>query len=277
MRKLLIAALVFIPTLGIAQSEWEAPTARMSKAELAKQAELEAKEKAREAKKAAKLAAKEAKEARRQEKALAKESGANVAAPSTATAATTTDNGTKKATRRVALTPDTKDYKYLVPGAVPQNESGQVVFTFDLDIPGLTASQIYDRTTVALDTIAARPNNISGGIVLVNKKEHSIAAQYIEWLTFTQNFINLDRTKFKYMMLANCTDGHLHLTIERISYNYEEGRATAMRTTAEEWIADDKSINKKGNKLLPGSAKFRRATIDRKDELFNIVTRFVKE
>ena len=78
-------------------------------------------------------------------------------------------------------------------------------------------------------------------------------------------------------MLANCTDGHLHLTIERISYNYEEGRATAMRTTAEEWIADDKSINKKGNKLLPGSAKFRRATIDRKDELFNLVTRFVKE
>ena len=66
MRKLLIAALMFIPILGMAQSEWEAPTARMSKAELAKQAELEAKEKAREAKKAAKLAAKEAKEARRQ-------------------------------------------------------------------------------------------------------------------------------------------------------------------------------------------------------------------
>ena len=82
MRKLLIAALVFIPTLGMAQSEWEPPTARMSKAELAKQAELEAKEKAREAKKAAKLAAKEAKEARRQEKALAKKSGANVAASS---------------------------------------------------------------------------------------------------------------------------------------------------------------------------------------------------
>ena len=50
-----------------------------------------------------------------------------------------------------------------------------------------------------------------------------------------------------------------------------------MRITAEEWIADDKSINKNGNKLLPGSAKFRRATIDRKDELFNLVTRFVKE
>ena len=79
---------MFIPTLGMAQSEWEAPTARMSKAELAKQAELEAKEKAREAKKAAKLAAKEAKEARRQEKALAKESGTNVAAPSPATAGT---------------------------------------------------------------------------------------------------------------------------------------------------------------------------------------------
>ena len=86
---------MFIPILGMAQSEWEAPTARMSKAELAKQAELEAKEKAREAKKAAKLAAKEAKEARRQEKALAKKSGATVAAPSPATAATTTDNGTK--------------------------------------------------------------------------------------------------------------------------------------------------------------------------------------
>lgn len=275
---ILIAALMLAPVAGMAQSEWEAPAAKESKAELAKKAEMEAKRQAEEAKKAAKLAAKEAKEARRQEKAAAKAAGKAAAGDgqTTATAKAADTRTAANTAVRAALSPELPDYKYLVPGAVPQDKDGKVVFTLDLDLPGLTAGEVYDRTSAALDSIAAQPDNISGGIALVNKKEHSIAAQYTEWLTFKKNFISLDRTKFKYMMLAGCTDGHLHVTLERIIYSYEENRQTGMRISAEDWIADNVAINKKGTKLLAGSAKFRRATIDRKDDLFATITRLVK-
>ena len=113
-------------------------------------------------------------------------------------------------------------------------------------------------------------------MVLVNKKEHSIVAQYHEWMTFKKNFVVLDRTRFNYTVIAKCTDGHLHLTLERMTFLYEQGRPTEMRTSAEEWISDKEAINKKGTKLLPGSAKFRRSTIDRKDELFELITKMVK-
>ena len=145
----------------------------------------------------------------------------------------------------------------------------------------LTAQQVYDRMYVALDTIANQECQIQderskSGVVLVNKKEHSIVAQYHEWMTFKKNFVVLDRTRFNYTVIAKCTDGHLHLTLERMTFLYEQGRPTEMRTSAEEWISDKEAINKKGTKLLPGSAKFRRSTIDRKDELFELITKMVK-
>lgn len=173
------------------------------------------------------------------------------------------------------LSESNKDYKYLKAGAMPEVD-GNIIFTFDKDLPGMTAQQIYDKVYVALDTIAAGPEQIKSGIALVNKKEQSIAAQYSEWLTFKRNFVNLDRSKMNYTILANCSDGHLHLTLSRITFAYEENRPTALRTTAEKWISDKAAVNKKGTKLLPGSAKFRRATINRKDAIFAKIDSMLK-
>lgn len=169
------------------------------------------------------------------------------------------------------LTPDMKDYKYLVKGAVPVNEKGLVVFTKDFFVKGMPAQNIYEKVYAALDTLSQTSCIIKGGIALVNKKEHSIAGQYTEWMTFKRTFINLDRTKFSYTLIARCTDSHLHISLERISYTYEEDRPTAMRTTAEKWVTDKYAVNKKGTKLLPNSAKFRRATIDRVAEIFKMI------
>ena len=41
--------------------------------------------------------------------------------------------------------------------------------------------------------------------------------------------------------------------------------------SAEEWITDDNAVNKKNTRLYPGTAKFRRKTIDRKDMLFETI------
>ena len=274
MKKLFFTIMMFLPLTALAQSEWEAvPT--QNKVEEARKAAEEAKAAAKAAKKAAKEAARAEKEARKQ---------AAKAGNKTADAAQQAEGkhiaAIKLVPARHALDPNSEDYKYLKPGAMPEQD-GKVVFTLDLDVPALSAQQVYDRMYVALDTIANQERQIQderskSGVVLVNKKEHSIVAQYHEWMTFKKNFVVLDRTRFNYTVIAKCTDGHLHLTLERMTFLYEQGRPTEMRTSAEEWISDKEAINKKGTKLLPGSAKFRRSTIDRKDELFELITKMVK-
>ena len=41
-----------------------------------------------------------------------------------------------------------------------------------------------------------------------------------------------------------------------------------MKISADDWISDSNALNKKGTKLYKGSGKFRRKTIDRKNNIF---------
>ena len=162
------------------------------------------------------------------------------------------------------------DLKYIGRDAVPE-ENGKVVFSKDFSAPGLTAQEIYDKTYQALDSLTKTDNQIKSSVVLINKKQHIIAARYNEWMEFSRSFISLDRTKVSYMIIATCTDGNLNVRIERIGFNYEEGRSTGFKATAEELINDKNAVNKKRTKLNAGTAKFRKKTIDRKDEIFEFI------
>lgn len=162
------------------------------------------------------------------------------------------------------------DVKYIKQGSVPEVD-GKIVFSKDFNVSGKNAQEIYDKVYGALDSLARTDNQIKSGIVLINKKEHIIAAHYSEWLEFSRSFISLDRTKFNYTIIATCYDGKLNLRLERITYRYEEGRVTGFRATAEELIGDKNAVNKKRTKLNVGAAKFRRKTIDRKDEIFKFI------
>lgn len=168
-----------------------------------------------------------------------------------------------------------KDWEYIKEGAVPEVD-GKIVFSYDIDVPGKTAQEIYELAYVALDSLAHTEEQIKSNIALINRKEHMIAARYREWLEFSKSFIALDRTEFSYTMIAKCYDNKLHLTLSRISYNYEEGRSTGLKTTAEKWISDKQAVNKKRTKLIPGTAKFRKKTIDRKNAIFKYIAKKVK-
>lgn len=161
-----------------------------------------------------------------------------------------------------------EDPKYLR-GAVPM-VNGRICWTYDLDVPGKDAQQIYDVMYKYLDKMTKQDNQLEGSCIsLINRQDHIIVAGIREWLVFKDQFLVLDRAKIYYTLIATCSDGHLNLTMDRISYRYEENNCKAKYTyKAEDWIADDNAVNKKGNDLYPGSAKFRRKTIDRKDELF---------
>ncbi len=164
------------------------------------------------------------------------------------------------------------DQKYLA-GAVPE-VNGSVVFTLDKDVPGMSADNIYSKVYAVVSEIVEEGKSAdlqpAGRIAAVNKAEHTLAARMKEWLVFSSNFISLDRTVFNYTLVAQATDGHIHVTIDRISYAYEMERkdATGMQVKAEEWITDKYALNKKGTKLSRISGKFRRKTIDRKDNIF---------
>ena len=158
---------------------------------------------------------------------------------------------------------------YLVPNAVPE-VNGEIQWTCDIDVAGKTAQQIYERTLAILDNIIKEPIQLERSkIAITNEKEHSIVATMQEWLTFTSNALVLDRTKMNYVLQALCSDGHLKLILDRITYNYEvQGKKEFYK--AEEWINDKNTVNKKRTRLYPSSGKFRRKTIDRKNELFEI-------
>lgn len=163
-----------------------------------------------------------------------------------------------------------KDPKYLK-GAAPL-VNGEVQWTLDLDIPGQKAEQIYNRMYEYLEGLTKEENQLTGSqIALVNKKENSFVTSIKEWQIYKQNAISIDRSITSYKIFTFCKDNHLTLTISRISFDYSENVSHGVVYKAEEWISDEKALNKKGTRIYPGSSKFRRKMIDRKDQIFNEV------
>lgn len=168
------------------------------------------------------------------------------------------------------------DMKYLA-GAITYNDENKIEFTLDTDANGKTAKQIYDIVLKYMSELTQNDQNIASRVALVNDAEHVIANTMDEWLVFSQSFISLDRTEFKYQLIAKISDNHLNLSLCRIIYNYEEGRSTGFKEPAEEVISDKIALNKKKNDLAKIFGKFRRCTIDRKDQIFAELAALVKQ
>lgn len=168
------------------------------------------------------------------------------------------------------------DMKYLA-GAITYNDENKIEFTLDTDANGKTAKQIYDIVLKYMSELAQNEQNIASRVALVNDAEHVIANTMDEWLVFSQSFISLDRTEFKYQLIARISDNHLNLSLCRIIYNYEEGRSTGFKEPAEEVISDKIALNKKQNDLAKIFGKFRKCTIDRKDQIFAELAALVKQ
>ena len=159
-----------------------------------------------------------------------------------------------------------KDAKYLK-GAVTEVD-GKVVFSKTIDAPGKTADQVFDIVKAYLEKMTGEKNQVAARIVVDDKEKHELGATFNEWLVFKSTAIMLDQTRMLYVIKATCSDGKANIEMANIRYIYDEERQP-QHYTAEEWITDKEALNKKGTRLLPVSAKFRRKTIDRKDFLFN--------
>lgn len=153
------------------------------------------------------------------------------------------------------------DSKYLA-GAVPEVD-GKVVFTKEFSIPGMSQDEIYNRLSNWMEArLKANENN--SRVVFSNKATGQIVGIGDEWIVFSSTALSLDRTKISYQLTANCQPEKCTLEIEKIRFNYREGKE---KYTAEEWITDKYALNKTQTKLVRGLAKWRRKTVDFVDDL----------
>lgn len=208
-------------------------------------------------------------------------------AATTATPATTASQGsgwviptaTKKETPKPAAQVNgaklKEDPKYLE-GAITFDEQGKIVFDTEIEAPGKSAAQLYDLVFDYMSGLTQDKESKASRMALVNKDEHIIANAMDEWLVFSNSFISLDRTECKYNLIAKITDGKVSLSINHINYIYEEGRQTGFKLPAEEVIIDKVALTKKKNDLARIFGKFRKKTIDRKDQIFNEIAALVK-
>ena len=172
-----------------------------------------------------------------------------------------------------------EDPKYLA-GAIQLNAEGKVEFVLDTQANGKSADEIYNIVFQYMSKLIKNEQNINSRIPLVNrnnKNEQIIACIMDEWFVFNQSFISLDRSETKYQLVATISDNHLHLSMTRIVFNYEEGRSTGFKEPAENVITDKYALTKKKNDLAKIYGKFRRGTIDRKDQIFNNLTKLVRK
>lgn len=165
------------------------------------------------------------------------------------------------------------DQKYLE-GAVPL-VNGKVVFTKTFEVPGKTAFQIYNIIGKYFQDITKEESQINSRIVSADTTTYEIGASYEEWMHFKSNFLSLDRTRFYYTLQALCQNGKVTVEMAHIRYLYDEHRKP-QRLKAEEWIIDKEALNKKKTKLIPITGKFRRRTVDRKDEIFKNLENLLK-
>lgn len=168
-----------------------------------------------------------------------------------------------------------EDPKYLE-GAITFDEQGKIVFDTEIEAPGKSAAQLYDLVFDYMSGLTQDKESKASRMALVNKDEHIIANAMDEWLVFSNSFISLDRTECKYNLIAKITDGKVSLSINHINYIYEEGRQTGFKLPAEEVIIDKVALTKKKNDLARIFGKFRKKTIDRKDQIFSEIAALVK-
>ena len=165
--------------------------------------------------------------------------------------------------------------KYLA-GACPLVD-GKVTWQQTIEAPGLASKDIYDRLVkFFMDFCEGKNQTDMSNVSVVEETKHQIGVRIQEWLVFENKPLSLDRTKFNYQIIADCSDGSVSVTLRNISYIYEEERGGG-GIKGEDMLTDENALNKKGDGFnLGGYRKFRTKTIDRKDEIMKQIADVLK-
>ena len=98
------------------------------------------------------------------------------------------------------------DAKYLA-GAVPV-EDGKVIFKKTIEAKGKSAKEIFEIIDSYLRKMAKEPNQTEQSrVTLSDSSNYKLVGMYQEWLVFKSTALVLDRTRFFYIIAADCSDG----------------------------------------------------------------------
>ena len=158
------------------------------------------------------------------------------------------------------------DEKYLE-GAITL-KNGKVTFSTEMVTPAMTKEQIYETILDWANKRFQPTEKMNARVLFQNPEEGSIAIGGEEYLVFSNSALALDRTRIYYQMKITCEYGKSNIEMSRIRYWYDEARNGGEKYEAENWIVDEWGLNKSKTKLAPICGKFRKKTIDLKDELF---------
>lgn len=168
---------------------------------------------------------------------------------------------------------DNSNPKYLE-GAITLKE-GKIVFEDEIEVRTMNKKELYDTMLKWAEKRFAPDDKLTSRVVYTNEENGEIVASAEEYMVFSSTALSLDRTRIYYYFYIQVEEGICRLTMNRIRYWYDENRDGGERYTAEEWITDDMALNKKKTKLAPICGKFRRETINLKDDLFNSVREYL--
>lgn len=153
-------------------------------------------------------------------------------------------------------------------GAVPVVD-GQVRFTQTFDVPGkqsaalLAALQDY----VQHNLVEGKDHLEKARITEVNPGEGRLVASIEEYLYFKRKAWTMDRVRFSYQLICQTGEGRFTVEMRRLQYCYDDVPNAEIRY-AEDWITDAEALSRDGKSLNKFGGKFRRKTIDRKNEIF---------
>lgn len=158
--------------------------------------------------------------------------------------------------------------KYL-DGAVPVVD-GIVTYTDTIALEGRTKDDIFETMRVYFDSLVSKSDHEEYSRVTERDASSGVlAASVAEWMYFKRSSWKTDFCHFRYQLIAECGEEVCVLKLWRINYIYDEERYAKNATyTAEEWITDENAYKKNSRELKKAPGKFRRATVDRVEEIF---------
>lgn len=157
-------------------------------------------------------------------------------------------------------------------GAVPI-ENGRVTFSKTFNVAG-SSEQLYKK---ALSWAEGRFNSEINRVVYAKKEEGTIVVTAIARFTFKDNLLSLDQADMHYQIFIECENNQCIMRVTNIYYNYYvSNKKEPEKYPAEKWITDEYSLTRK-NTLNRFTKKFRIATIDFCNSLFEEVGSFLKK
>ena len=154
-------------------------------------------------------------------------------------------------------------------GAVPV-VNGKVTFTREIDLPGQTKEQVYSSALKWASDYFVPEKELQNKVLFSDPTTGQIACLGNRYLVFTNKALSLDRAVISFQMYLECLAGKCNLKISAIRYTYNLGGRNEI-LPAEEQITDENVFNKKKDKMIKATGKFRTHTIDLVNGIFDQV------